>query len=90
MGNAAASAGAAGQEREAPASPYNVHNYHQGGNTVPMSLTENLFGTPDIQKPSNPEMQRMHEVVHKMSRWVRTVLWIRMAMAMQQLNQKMN
>ncbi len=32
----------------------------------------------------------MHEVMHKMSRWIRTVLRIRMVMAMQQVNQKMN
>jgi hypothetical protein len=40
---------------EAPASPCNVHDYRQWGDIVPMSLTEILFGTPDIQKTSASE-----------------------------------
>ena len=37
---------------EVPAPPCNVHDYHQWGDTVPMSLTDILSGTPDIQKTS--------------------------------------
>ncbi len=37
---------------EAPASPCNVHDYPPRGDTGTMSLTEILFGTPDIQKAS--------------------------------------
>ncbi len=37
---------------EAPASPCNVPDYLQWGDTVHMSMPEILFGTPDIQKAS--------------------------------------
>jgi hypothetical protein len=38
--------------QEAPASPYNEHDYHQWWDPGTMSLTEPLFGTPYIQKAS--------------------------------------
>ncbi len=34
------------------------------------------------------EMKQIHEVMHKMSQWMRTVLRMIMVMAMQQLSQK--
>ncbi len=37
---------------KAPASPYNVHDYSQWGDTDTKNVTEILFGTPDIQKAS--------------------------------------
>ncbi len=73
--------------RRSSASPCKERDYHQWWDSGTMSLTEIYLVHHITKRPWNPEIQRMDEAQDVPRR---TVFRIRMMMAMQQLNQKMN